>query len=210
MSVFSNTTPVVKNLIIINAIVYGAMTLLPYTSEFIENLALFHYTSALFKPWQILTHMFMHSWTGFTHILFNMFAVWMFGTKLEQVWGGKRFFNFYMITGLGAAALHMAVWTYELSKGTGSPDIPTVGASGAVFGLLAAFAYYWPNTKLFLLFPPIPIKAKYFVLGYAAIELFLGLGGMQQGVAHFAHLGGAAVGFLLVKFWNKTNRNSLY
>jgi membrane associated rhomboid family serine protease len=199
---------VIKNILIINVFLYIATYFLGYKEWFIGNLSLFHYSSAYFKPWQFVTHMFMHG--NFQHILFNMFGVWMFGSRLEQIWGPKRFLTFYMLAGLGAAVLHTAVSTYEISAMGLSPDIPVLGASGALFGVLAAFAMYWPNTELFLIFFPVPIKAKYFVLIYAGIELFLGVGGFQQGVAHFAHLGGALVGFLIVKYWNKNNRQSLY
>lgn len=147
---------------------------------------------------------------NFTHILFNMFGVWMFGSRLEQVWGAKRYINFYLLTGLGAALLHTLVLTYEINAGLASPDMPTVGASGALFGILVGFAMYWPNTELFIMFIPIPVKAKWVVIGYAAFELFMGVSGYQSGIAHFAHLGGALVGFLLVKYWNRNNRNSLF
>jgi membrane associated rhomboid family serine protease len=199
---------VTKNIIIINVLFYIATYFIGFTDFFIEKFALFHYTSPFFKPWQVLTHMFMHG--GFTHILFNMFGVWMFGSRLEQMWGAKRFINFYLITGVGAAMLHTIVQSYEISQGLYLANVPTLGASGALFGILVAFAMYWPNTELFFIFLPIPIKAKYLVLGYAAFELFSGISGFQPGIAHFAHLGGALFGFLLVKYWNKNNRNSLY
>lgn len=199
---------ITKNIIIINAILFGATVLLENSVNLYEHLALFHYTSDYFKPWQIITHMFMHG--SFMHILFNMFGVWMFGSRLEQMWGAKRYINFYLITGLGAALLHTLVQSYEISQGLIGASVPTVGASGALFGILVAFAMYWPNTELYIMFLPIPIKAKWAVIGYAAFELFAGLSGFQTGIAHFAHLGGALFGFLLVKYWNKTNRNSLY
>lgn len=199
---------ITKNIIIINAILFGATVLSENSVNLYEHLALFHYTSDYFKPWQIITHMFMHG--SFMHILFNMFGVWMFGSRLEQMWGAKRYINFYLITGLGAALLHTLVQSYEISQGLIGASVPTVGASGALFGILVAFAMYWPNTELYIMFLPIPIKAKWAVIGYAAFELFAGLSGFQTGIAHFAHLGGALFGFLLVKYWNKTNRNSLY
>ena len=199
---------ITKNIIIINAILFGATVLSENSVNLYEHLALFHYTSDYFKPWQIIKHMFMHG--SFMHILFNMFGVWMFGSRLEQMWGAKRYINFYLITGLGAALLHTLVQSYEISQGLIGASVPTVGASGALFGILVAFAMYWPNTELYIMFLPIPIKAKWAVIGYAAFELFAGLSGFQTGIAHFAHLGGALFGFLLVKYWNKTNRNSLY
>jgi membrane associated rhomboid family serine protease len=152
--------------------------------------------------------MFMHG--SFTHLIFNMFGLYMFGSRLEQMWGAKRFINFYLITGLGAALLHTLVQDYEITQGLVSINQPTVGASGALFGILVAFAMYWPNTQLFLMFIPVPIKAKWAVIGYAAFELFAGISGFQAGVAHFAHLGGALFGFILVQYWNKNNRNSFY
>ena len=173
-----------------------------------EYLALFNYKSNYFHGWQMITHMFMHG--SFTHLLFNMFGLYMFGSRLEQMWGAKRFINFYLITGLGAALLHTLVQDYEITQGLVSINQPTVGASGALFGILVAFAMYWPNTQLFLMFIPVPIKAKWAVIGYAAFELFAGISGFQAGVAHFAHLGGALFGFILVQYWNKNNRNSFY
>ena len=146
----------------------------------------------------------------YTHIIFNMFGVWMFGSRLEQVWGAKKYLTFYFITGLGAAALHMALLSYYAYQGVDISNSSVLGASGALFGILVAFAYYWPNTELYIMFIPVPIKAKYLVGGYAAYELIAGVGGFQTGVAHFAHLGGALFGFLLVKYWNKTNRKTLY
>jgi membrane associated rhomboid family serine protease len=173
-----------------------------------EYLALFNYKSNYFHGWQMITHMFMHG--SFTHLLFNMFGLYMFGSRLEQMWGAKRYINFYLITGLGAALLHTLVQNYEITQGLVNINQPTVGASGALFGILVAFAMYWPNTQLFLMFIPVPIKAKWAVIGYAAFELFAGISGFQAGVAHFAHLGGALFGFILVQYWNKNNRNSFY
>jgi membrane associated rhomboid family serine protease len=202
------TPEITKNILIINVIVFFAMEFFGYKGWFISKLSLFHYSSEYFRPWQLLTHMFMHG--NLTHILFNMFGVWMFGSRLEQVWGPKRYINFYLLTGLGAALLHLLVLTFEINAGLASPDMPTVGASGALFGILVGFAMYWPNTELFIMFIPIPIKAKWLVIGYAAFELFMGLSGFQSGIAHFAHLGGALVGFILVKYWNRNNRSSLF
>ncbi len=236
-----NTPPVVKNLIIINALMYlGTIAVRQaFSTDLNHVLGLFYIGSPLFNPYQIVTHMFMHGSLG--HIFFNMFALWMFGKVLEQVWGSKRFFIYYMITGLGAVFLHSLVLfielnplmnyvsqTYDIHSIT--PDVidtlynmgdpkakalavglitPTIGASGAVFGVLLAFGMLFPNTQLMLLFPPIPIKAKYFVIGYGVIELYLGL--MQPGsnVAHFAHLGGMLFGFVMIKLWKK-DRNAFY
>lgn len=224
-------------------------------------LGLHFFASDNFMPFQFVTHMFMHA--DFYHLLFNMFALFMFGRVLESVWGPKRFLLYYMLTGLGAAALHSfvlwldyasvmkaftafsntptpelfseiikeslgrpAAWVYEFAdqwadnpdsvayanKGiqiarqaiTESINVPTVGASGAVFGILLAFGMLFPNTELMLIFPPIPIKAKYFVIGYGLIELYLGFqNSAGDNVAHFAHLGGMLFGFILIKYWNK-------
>ena len=197
---------VTRNIIAINVLLFVATI---YSGDTMyEYLALFNYKSNYFHGWQMITHMFMHG--SFTHLLFNMFGLYMFGSRLEQMWGAKRFINFYLITGLGAALLHTLVQDYEITQGLISVNQPTVGASGALFGILVAFAMYWPNTQLFLMLIPVPIKAKWAVIGYAAFELFAGISGFQAGVAHFAHLGGALFGFILVQYWNKNNRNSFY
>jgi len=156
---------------------------------------------SLFQPFQIVTHMFMHG--DFTHLLFNMFAVFMFGPHIERVWGQKRFFFFYMFAGFGALLTHFLVSYLEFTYLGGGYPPPVLGASGAVFGILVGFAYLYPNMQIMLLIPPIPIRAKYFVLIYAGIELFLGLGSTIDGVAHFAHLGGALFGYLLILYWRK-------
>lgn len=197
---------VTRNIIAINVLLFIATIYSGNTMY--EYLALFNYKSNYFHGWQMITHMFMHG--SFTHLLFNMFGLYMFGSRLEQMWGAKRFINFYLITGLGAALLHTLVQDYEITQGLVSVNQPTVGASGALFGILVAFAMYWPNTELFLMFVPVPIKAKWAVIGYATFELFAGISGFQAGVAHFAHLGGALFGFILVQYWNKNNRNSFY
>jgi membrane associated rhomboid family serine protease len=231
--------PVVKNLIIINVIMLFATYVLEMRGiDLTDILGLHYFQSSEFKPYQLVTHMFMHG--GFTHLLFNMFALWMFGRVLESVWGPKRFFIYYFVTGLGAAVLHTFVNYIEfqhlanqlspetvemvLRDGPGifnqgqnfsDPDagklnlllnIPTVGASGAVFGILLGFGMLFPNTQLMLLFPPIPIKAKYFVMGYGAIELFLGITQTGSNIAHFAHLGGMLFGFILIMFWRKKDK----
>ena len=193
-------TDVVKNLLIINIIMFLGVRF------FIEpnQLAVYYPSSPYFQPYQIVTHMFMHG--SFMHLLFNMFAIYMFGPPVEAVFGPKRFLFYYLATGLGSFFLHMLVMHWELSSGSipmSSMNIPTVGASGAVFGLLVAYGMNFPNSVIQLLIPPIPLKAKYFVLIYAGLELYLGLSGKQPGVAHFAHLGGALFGFLIITFWNK-------
>lgn len=191
------TTPVVLNLIIINALVFVAQMVLDKTMGFTNTIALYPYDSGLFEPYQLVTHMFAHG--GFFHILFNMYALWMFGSVLERVWGPKRFLIFYLACGLGAAVAQMFV------------GAPAIGASGAVMGLLAAFAYLFPNTEFFILPFPFPIKAKYMVAIYAAIDLFGGLHpGPADNIAHFAHLGGMVMGFILVIIWGKTNKKTFY
>ena len=164
---------------------------------------------------QLITHMFMHG--SLQHLFFNMFGLYMFGPPLEYVLGPKRFLTYYLGAGFGALALDFAVKYGMLHFGNVSDydasaiiNTPMVGASGALFGLLAGYAMFFPNNVLQLLFPPIPIKAKYFVLIYAAIELFLGISGRQANVAHFAHLGGALFGFLCILYWRKTGTIGKY
>ena len=217
-------TDTVKHLLIINVLVYiGSMlignpesdTMLSLINErsnlFADwgryRLAMFFPTSEYFKPFQIVTHMFMHGNVG--HLFFNMFGLFMFGPPLESVWGAKRFLGFYLITGFGALGLHLLATYVEMSMMGGSPyliNVPMLGASGAIFGLLAGFGMIFPNATIMLLFPPIPMKAKYFVLIYAVIELFLGVSNLNAGVAHFAHVGGAIFGVLLVLYWRYQKR----
>lgn len=234
-----------------------------------EKLGLFYPESRYFKPYQLITHVFMHG--GFMHLFFNMFSLWMFGSVLENYWGPKRFFIYYFVTALGAAALHIGVNAYEViniknqisayalnpgydaffklqtldyrlfdqtqvqsfinewSFQKSNPEyirgsveiaeaiiqrkinIPVVGASGAVFGLLLGYGMLFPNTELIMLFFPFPIKAKYFVIFYGAIELWQGISSNpSDNVAHFAHLGGMLFGFVLIKIWNKKNRQNFY
>lgn len=219
MNFLNNIPPITKNLLFINVIMFLLQLTFPWVNE---NLALYFFKSPDFEPYQLLAHMFMH-W-DFQHLFFNMFALYMFGSAIEQRMGEKKFLIYYLFTGFGAVALHYLsqyIESYEfiqqvenygsvnqLSKSEIAQLFKqgfgrTVGASGAVFGLLAAFALLYPNQELMLLFLPVPIKAKYFVLGYAAIELFSGISGAQDGIAHFAHLGGALFGFLLIKQWQK-------
>ncbi len=141
-----------------------------------------------FLPWQLVSYMFLHA--DFWHILYNMFALWIFGQSLEHLWGTKRFLMYYFLTGIGAGIIHMFI--------TGGSAI---GASGAVFGILLGFGMMFPDRYIMLLIPPIPIKAKYFVTFYGVLELYSGLNRPESGVAHFAHLGGIVVGFILIKLW---------
>lgn len=203
-SSFQRTTPVVLNLIIINVLVYFIQMMFdgpdPVTildQKITSKIALYPYQTSYFSPYQLVTHMFAHG--GFAHLLFNMFALWMFGTMLERVWGPKRFFIFYFACGLAAGFAHLVL---EFS--------PAVGASGAIMGLFAAFAYLFPNTELIIFPIPVPIKAKYAVAMMAAIDLFGGVSSTGSNIAHFAHLGGLAMGFILVLVWNKSNKKTFY
>jgi membrane associated rhomboid family serine protease len=186
-----------------------------------ETFALFYPTSPFFHWWQPVTHMFMHG--GFWHLFFNMYTLFIFGTVLERVWGTKKFLVFYFVTGLGAALVHTGVewlevqyWLMKVADGlyAGQSAIdaiemtPTVGASGAIYGVLMGYAMLYPDSILRLIFPPIALKAKWFVLIFAAIELVTGMTGTGGGIAHFAHLGGLIFGFLLIIFWKK--RHTLY
>ncbi|MBK8502098.1 MAG: rhomboid family intramembrane serine protease [Saprospiraceae bacterium] len=200
-------TDVVKQLLIINGLLYMVTNVL--MPNLAPALAMYYPASDFFRPWQIVTHMFMHG--NFQHLFFNMFALYMFGTALESYMGPKRFLIFYFISGFGALALYLFVWYLEISGL--SPDqyqnflaspYRMVGASGAVFGLLAGYGMLFPNSRIMLLIPPIPIKAKYFVLIYAALELYFGISNSNPGVAHFAHLGGAIFGALTILYWRKS------
>ena len=268
-SPFGGLPPVVKNLLIINVLFYLASIVLNSTLGLpLEKFLGLHVPMAGdFGVHQLFTYMFLHAYPDPMHIFFNMFALFMFGRMLELVWGPRRFLVFYLVTGVGAAFVHLLtqyidilpvlkgithymnnagheellhfldehlqirsmemqqkfnafVASYnellhtdpELATGLAREYLygfrsdylnshVTVGASGAVFGILLAFGMLFPNTRLMLLFPPIPIKAKYFVIGYGALELFLGISGSMTNVAHFAHLGGMLFGFILIKYW---------
>lgn len=208
--------PIVKNLIILNVIMY-IITLLTGNWMY-ENFALFYFKSPFFKPYQLVTHMFMHG--GFTHIFFNMYTLFIFGSVLERVWGSQKFLFYYFVTGIGAALLHLGVMYLELQgymADAMAGDImarggiqkllmtPTVGASGAIYGLLLAYGMLFPNNVMQLIFPPVALKAKWFVLIFGALELLLGVSGGGN-VAHFAHLGGMIFGFFLILYWKKNNR----
>lgn len=240
-------TPTVKQLLIINVLFYIGSQIIGASAY--EQLSLYYFESEKFKFWQPLTHMFMHAEIpNITHILFNMFALYSFGSALEHFWGGKKFLFFYISCGLGATLLHSLVNYYQFHEGLnllldakfsktdiysllnqgkidtrwidtlgkagldtlgGSFAVPAVGASGAIYGLLVAFAFMFPTAELAMMFIPVPIKAKYFVPGIIAVDLFLGLKGNSifgsggTGVAHFAHIGGALIGFLMMWYWKK-------
>lgn len=229
----NNITPIVKNLLIINVIFFFATWLFQQQGIALDQyLAVFYFDSPNFKIWQPITYMFMHG--NLTHIFFNMFALYSFGSILEAHWGGKRFINFYLITGLGALALQWGVQAFEVYQITGSSihdlatltvqnesDLrtlqqiyfgPMVGASGAIFGLLVAFGMLYPNLEMYIMFIPVPVKAKYIVPVYIVLELVLGFSKIEgDSVAHFAHLGGALIGYILVKIWrNKTTYFDYY
>ena len=198
MNRYFQTPPVVKNLIIINVLVYMATALLPVGNEISRFCALWFGASPFgeFHSYQFVTYMFLHA--SVEHIFFNMFALWMFGRTLEYELGSKRFLIYYMVCGVGAALIQLA--TAYL---TGEMPIQLVGASGAVMGLLLAFGVMHPNAVIMLLIPPIPMKAKWFVVIYGVIELFLGWTGFGGNVAHFAHVGGMLWGLLLLQWWKR-------
>jgi membrane associated rhomboid family serine protease len=229
--------PIIKNLVIINVLVFIAQSLFDKQYSITEKIALWPVMPERlhqillasgklepqdhFQPYQLVTHLFAHG--GVTHILFNMFALWMFGRVLENVWGAKRFLLFYLACGLGAAALHLGMQYFrceQLLTAIETPGAvitslgaaaPALGASGAIMGVMAAFAYTFPNTELYIMFIPIPVKAKWAILGLVLIDLFGGFAQISgDNLAHFAHLGGAITGFIIVLIWNKTNRKTLY
>jgi membrane associated rhomboid family serine protease len=235
--------PVVKNIIMLNVLMilayYAARSV--FGIDLNGLLGLYFVKSQEFMPLQIITHMFMHG--GLMHIFFNMYALFIFGPILENVWGPKRFLIFYLVCGLGAAFTQETVFYFQynhlvnslspenvqlvLKEGTAYfregkvftdsamqslqllLNTPTIGASGAIFGVLLAFGVLFPNTQLFLLFPPMPIKAKYLVIGYGALELVLAVTQPGSNIAHSAHLGGMLFGYLLIRYWRKTT-NTLY
>ena len=204
----SQIPTVTKNLVAINILMFIAT--LVNENFMVANFAMFYPASPFFKPWQILTHMFMHG--GFWHIFFNMYSLLMFGSILERSLGTKKYLIFYFVTGLGAAALHTGVeWLQArvfIANGIAQAYqqllvTPTLGASGAIYGVLIGFAMLYPQARLTLIFPPIPMTAKWLVIIFAAIELVLGINGIQNSVAHFAHLGGMLFGWLLIRWWRK-------
>ena len=207
-------SPVVFNLIIINALVFLVQMFFDGSNNTVTNkLALHHYNSQFFEPYQIVTAMFAHG--GIAHILFNMFALYTFGTWLERVWGPKRFLIFYLVCGVFSNIVEMFflrdVVVFDPGFNENVLSIGSaLGASGAIMGLFAAFAYLFPNTELYMMFIPVPIKAKYMVAIMVAIDLFGQFGPVKTGIAHFAHLSGLLMGFILVIFWNKTNKKTFY
>lgn len=210
-SFWQNIPTVTRNLLLINVIVFVATFIddKMLHDEFMYRIfSLFYPASPFFRIWQPVTHMFMHG--GIWHLFFNMYALMMFGSSVERMIGEKKFLLFYFVCGFGAAALHMGVQWCQLNLLGSDPGliygIPTVGASGAIYGILIAFAMLYPDATLVLLFPPIPLKAKWWVLIFAGIEIVTGVTGTMDGIAHFAHLGGMLVGFLLMLYWRKSGK----
>lgn len=248
---FSNMGPVVKNILILNVLMF----IISFTFEqgsagganLNKILGLYYFGSEQFRPFQLITHMFMHG--GTMHLFLNMFALVMFGVQLERVWGSKRFLIYYFVAGFGASLLQVGVNWFQINqllsnmsvaeameikelirssgyeilsqgKNYSEPilgklnliyNVPMVGASGAVFGILLGFGMLFPNTELIMLFLPVPIKAKYFVIIYGLIELFSGISNRPgDNIAHFAHVGGMIFGFFLIKYWQKMDRRNFY
>ena len=213
-----NIPTVTRYLLIANLIVFLLAAFFQRHGIDLNNIGGLHYVTAQsFHWWQPITYMFLHA--NLSHIFFNMFAVWMFGPMIENEWGERRFLIYYLICGLGAAFIQEAVWALMLSNMSSTYDaasiayyanmLNTIGASGAVFGILFAFGWLYPDVPMFILFIPVPIRARIFVIIYALIELFAGLGSVAgltaDHVAHFAHLGGMLFGWLLILYWKKTN-----
>lgn len=237
MSQFNNimrSLPVVtKNLIIINFIIWLAMMVAGrHDDSLIMRYGALHYVEASdFNPLQLFTYMFMHSTVSFTHLLFNMFTLFMFGVVLERLLGPKRFLFYYLSCGVGAAIIQELVWMATLpdmiekllatANHTSvdaigqwlarNPEVmrdnfnyfSTVGASGAIYGVLLAFGMIFPNRPMYLMFIPVPVKAKWMITGFVVLELLIGLSGARDGVAHFAHLGGMIFGFFMILYWKK-------
>jgi membrane associated rhomboid family serine protease len=189
-------TPVNQALLIANVAVF---VLQYFLGSWLDVFALWPPGSGGFRPWQLLTYGFLHG--GLTHLVFNMFALWMFGSEIERLFGSRRYLTYYLTCVVGAALMHLIV-----VSAAGMAPAPAVGASGGVFGLLLAFGMAWPHRKVMLLFPPIPMPAWLFVTLYGLLELYLGITQTAQGVAHFAHLGGMATGYVLVRYWRDRAR----
>lgn len=224
---------VVKNLLIINVLFYIATLIMDTKGINLYTLFADHFPTAPdFRVWQPITSMFMHDRKDVMHLAVNMLGLFVFGVKLEQYWGPQRFLTYYMVTGIGASIAHYTVlyftmirpYEMQLTAAGLSGEIygeymdallnyatVSLGASGAIFGLLLAYGMLFPNTELMLMFFPVPIKAKYFVIGYGLVELFSGIrNSANDNVAHFAHLGGMLFGFIMIKYWNKKYRNRFY
>jgi membrane associated rhomboid family serine protease len=248
---FKNIPPVTKNLLLLNiAFFIASLVLAQNGMDISRKLGAHYFNSPLFQPFQIVTHMFMHSLTDYFHIIFNMILLVMFGGHLERIWGSKRYFLFYVACGLGAIVLYNSIGMFQIyelknalvsdgydlrilnsqvvSESFDSIEMHSlasqellqnyinltfstmVGASGAIFGLLAGFAMLFPNTELMLLFPPIPIKAKYLIGGYFAFEVYSSIYRSGDQIAHLAHVGGAIVGIIIILIWRKRDRSNFY
>ncbi len=202
---FTNLPPVTKALLIANGLVFllelvlGERALAPFMLWPLQAGGYDAFSGTSFMPWQLLTYGFLHDPSGFAHLLFNMLALLMFGAPLEYTWGNRRFLTYYLVCVAGAGLCQLVVTSWMAAEG--APVGPTLGASGGVFGLLLAYGMLFPNQRVMLLIPPIPMKARTLVIIYGAIELLLGFTGLQPGVAHFAHLGGMLFGWLLINYW---------
>ncbi|HVI57547.1 MAG TPA: rhomboid family intramembrane serine protease [Luteimonas sp.] len=202
---FTNLPPVTKALLIANALVFlleyvvGERVMSPFMLWPLQAGGDALSTGVGFMPWQLLTYGFLHDPSNIAHLLFNMLALLMFGAPLEYTWGNRRFLTYYLVCVAGAGVCQLLVTSWM--AGQGAPVGPTLGASGGVFGLLLAYGMLFPNQRVMLLIPPIPMKARTLVIIYGAIELLLGFTGLQPGVAHFAHLGGMLFGWLLINYW---------
>ena len=192
--------PMTMHLIIINVLVYLATKVSPQFMY--QNFSLFYPTTPWFKVWQPLSYMFMHG--GFWHIFFNMYSLYIFGKAVEQIIGRQRFTILYFAAGFAAAAAQLGVQALDPAI----QGVPTVGASRCVYGVIVAFAMIFPEARLTLIFPPVTLSAKWMAIIFIGIELFTGVTGTQAGVAHFAHLGGALIGWLLIWWWYKRNKNN--
>lgn len=192
---FSSLPTVTKNLLIINILGFIAVSI--NDNLMVQWFALFVPRSPFFHIWQPITYMFLHG--SFFHLFFNMYALLMFGSVLERCIGTKKFLTFYFVCGIGAAIAHVV--TLMLMKSSSMIYVPTVGASGAIYGVLIGFAMFYPNSQLTLLFPPITLKAKVFVWIFVGLELLMGVTETADGIAHFAHLGGMVIGYLLLTYW---------
>ena len=216
----NNIPSMTKNLLVINILAYAATWVLKGSGVDLNGLLGLHFFMASdFRVYQFLTYMFLHG--SFTHILFNMFALWMFGSVIERVWGPKKFLFYYIVCGVGAGIVQelvqygsymaqgLAAYQYvnmggaQISMDSYINMWTTIGASGAVYGILLAFGMIFPNERLFIIPFPFPIKAKWLIVGYIVIELFSAMSGPGDGVAHMAHLGGMLFGFLLIRYWRK-------
>ena len=217
--------PVTQNLIIINALCWLASLVLSRFKVDLIDLAGLHFPGTHSFQWfQPITYMFLHDTHSFAHIFFNMFAVFMFGRSIEATWGPRRYLIFYLVSGIGAALVQEAVWYFQIqavaanygfsvmqmvAMNPSANQLVTIGASGAVFGVLLAFGMLFPDVPLYVMFVPIPIKAKYFVIFYGLVELFMGVANFRgDNVAHFAHLGGMLFGLLMILYWRKKDRSN--